>query len=166
MSAPDMWISQAGAMLTAILAGVAALQTAIPGRSAAWALLPLPSLLVWVGASTAGCIRLAPIVGAEPEPAMHVMVCAQFVVLVSVPLCALLVWLLMRACPLRPGLTATLGGLASAAAAATLLAPIHPFDATAADLLVHAVAIVLVVLLTRLAAARALGRQNNTRGIR
>jgi hypothetical protein len=43
-------------------------------------------------------------------------------------------------------------GLASAAAAATLLNFFHPFDAAATDLAVHAVAVVIVV-----AAARALG---------
>ncbi len=138
MAAPDMWISPLGAVLTAILAGIAALQVAIPGRSAAWALLPLPALALWVGASTAGCLRLLPVAATRPEPAMHAMVCLQFLLLVSLPLSLLLTWLLLRAYPLRPGLTATLAGLASAGAAAALLTLIHPFDATADDLAMHA----------------------------
>ncbi len=157
-SAPDMWMGELAAALTAILAGFAALQTAVPGRSAAWALLPLPSLAVWLGASTAGCLRLSALPGSVVEASMHPMVCLQFLLLVSAPLSALLTWLLLRACPLRPGLTASLGGLASAGAAATLLAMIHPFDATAGDLVVHGLAVALVIAVTRFAAGRALTR--------
>ena len=158
MATPDMWISQAGAALTATCAGLAALQTAVPGRSGRWAWLPVPPLLLWVGASTAGCLRLAPAAGSVPEPAMHPMACLQFLLLVSLPLTLLLTWLLLRAYPLRPGLTAALGGLASAGAAASLLTLIHPFDATADDLLVHGAAILLVVAGTRLAAGLAFRR--------
>jgi hypothetical protein len=47
--------------------------------------------------------------------------------------------------PLDPGLTAAIGGLAVAAAAATLLNFFHPYDAAATDLLVHAVAVAMVI---------------------
>jgi hypothetical protein len=156
MAAPDMWMSLAGAVLTAVLAGVAALQLAVPGRPAMWALLPVPAVAVWVGASAAGCLRLGPIAGVVPEGAMHPMVCMEFLLLVSLPLVMLLTWLLMRAYPVRPGLTAALGGLASAGAAAALLALIHPFDATWEDLAVHAVAVGIVILAARLFGGRAL----------
>jgi len=154
LSVPDMWLSQAGAALTAILGAWAAFQTSIPGRSARWAWLPVLPALVWVGASTAGCLRLSPIPGTVPEPPMHAMECMKFLLLISVPLVSFLTWRLMRACPLRPGLTALLAGLASAGAASCLLALIHPFDATAEDLLVHLVAVLLVVGITRAAAPR------------
>lgn len=152
MSTPDMWESQAGALLTALLAGFAALQTAIPGRSPAWALLPLPALALWLGASAAGCMRLATAAGTLPEPPGHAMICLEFLLLVAVPLCALLTWQMRRACPLRPGLTAGLAGLASAAGAAVLLTLIHPFDATAGDLAMHGAGIVAVVLGMRIGA--------------
>jgi hypothetical protein len=84
------------------------------------------------------------------------MECLNFMLLVSVPLAGLLTWLLMRACPLRPGLTAVLAGLASAGAASCLLTLIHPFDATAEDLLVHLLAVLAIVGLTRAAGARAI----------
>ncbi len=161
MAAPDMWISQAGAILTAVLAGLAALQTAIPGRSPYWALLPLPALAVWLGASTAGCLRLSAIAGTVAEPAGHPMVCLQFLLVIAVPLSALLTWLLMRACPLRPGLTASLGGVASAAASVALLAMIHPFDATADDLVMHGAGVLAIVVATRLLAAGTLSAYRN-----
>lgn len=163
MGAPDMWLGQLGAMLTAILAGVAALQSAIPGRSVRWALLPVPPLLLWIGASTAGCLRLAPLPGTVPEPPMHPMTCMQVLLLVALPLAGLLTWQLMRAFPLRPGLTATLGGLASAGAAAALLTLIHPFDATSDDLAVHGVAVLVVVVAARLAGRAALNATSRVR---
>jgi hypothetical protein len=67
--------------------------------------------------------------------------------------------MLRRACPLQPNLTAALGGLAAAAAAATLLMPFHPHDATASDLLIHAVAVLGVIGLNGLAGSRLLGRR-------
>lgn len=158
MGTPDIWLSQLGAVLTAVCAGLAALQIAVPGRSTRWALLPLPPLVLWVAASTEGCMRLAPAAETVPEPAMHPMACLQVLLLISFPLTLLLTWLLMRAFPLRPGLTAALGGLASAGAAASLLTLIHPFDATVDDLAVHGVAILVVIGAARWWGGRALRR--------
>jgi hypothetical protein len=70
----------------------------------------------------------------------------------SVPLSAALIGMLRRAYSLAPPLTATMAGLASAAAAATLLNFFHPFDTAVGDLGVHSVAVLIVV-----AAARAVG---------
>jgi hypothetical protein len=158
MAAPDMWISEAGAALTAILAAWAAFQTGVPGRSAAWLLLPLPALCLWVGASAAGCLRQTPIPGTRYEPPMHAMACMEFVLLVSTPLALLLTWLLLRAYPLRPGATAMLAGLASAAASAALLALIHPFDVSVFDLEAHLAAVLIVIGLSQVIGGRFLTR--------
>lgn len=155
MGAPDMAASAVGALLTAMLATLAAFETSVPGRSARWALLPLPAAALWIGASGAGCLRHWAVPGTEPEPAMHPMICLYFLLAVSLPLSILLIALLVRACPLRPALTAWLAGLASAGASATLLTLIHPFDATAEDLGVHLAAVLLVLGGTRLFGARA-----------
>ncbi len=156
---PDMWLSQTGAALTAVLAAWAAFQTSVPGRSPRAALLPVLPALLWVGASTAGCLRLTPIAGTVPEPPMHAFACLKFLLLVSVPMVCLLTWALTRACPLRPGLTAVLAGLASAGAASCLLTLIHPFDANAEDLLVHLLAVIAIVGITRAAGTRVLEKR-------
>jgi hypothetical protein len=158
MSTPDMWLSFVGALLTAVLAAAAAFLTSVPGRPAAWALLPLPPLALWLAAGTAGCLRMEPAAATLAEPRMHSMACIYFIVLVAAPLAALLMWQIMRACPLRPALTASLAGLASAGAAAVILALIHPFDATYTDLLAHLVAVLLVVVAVRVFGARAAAR--------
>ena len=144
-AAPDLWLSLLGALLTCVAAAAAAFATSVPGRPAWWAALPLPPLALWLGASTAGCLRPALVAWTMPEPHMHAMHCMYFIVAVSVPLAGLLGWQISRACPLRPALTASLAGLASAGGACVVLALIHPFDATYSDLLAHLGAVLLVI---------------------
>lgn len=158
MAEPDMWLSELGAFLTAVTAGFAAFVTSVPGRSRLAPLIPLPAVFMWLSASTVGCLRLSGIAGTVAEPAMHPVACLNFLLLVSVPLVVVLTWFLARAYPLRPGVTAGLAGLASAGAASCLLSLIHPYDATAEDLLVHLGAVVVVVGVTRVAGGRWLGR--------
>ena len=74
------------------------------------------------------------------------------------PLSALLIVMLRRACPLQPGSTALIAGLAAAAAAATLLNFFHPFDAAATDLSVHAFVVALVILANRTFSGRLLAQ--------
>src|SRR5271156_6274963 len=68
MEAPDMWLAAMGSILTAVLAAAAAFQLSLPDRKAAWALLPLPALLLWISASGMGCLRTWPLAGASPMP--------------------------------------------------------------------------------------------------
>jgi hypothetical protein len=153
-AAPDMWLAVAGSTLTAILAAIAAFETSLPDRKPAWALLPAPGLLLWVGASGLGCLRSWLLPGKHSADLVEARDCLVFILGVSLPLSILLVLMLRRGYPLRPNLTAATGGLAAAAAAATLLNFFHPYDAAATDLVVHAGAVVLVVLAGRALSGR------------
>jgi hypothetical protein len=153
-AAPDMWLAVAGSTLTAILAAIAAFETSLPDRKPAWALLPVPGLLLWVGASGLGCLRVWLLPGTHSAALVEARDCLVFILGVSLPLSILLVLMLRRGYPLRPNLTAATGGLAAAAAAATLLNFFHPYDAAATDLVVHAGAVVLVVLAGRALSGR------------
>lgn len=148
-SAPDMWLAVIGSIATAVLACIAAFELSLPDAKRAWAWLPLPGALLWIAASGFGCLR----VWVLPQTHVAVMAeardCLIFIISLSVPLSALMLLMLRRAYPLSPGLTAAMGGLAVAAAAATLLNFFHPFDAAATDLAVHVVAVVLVVIANR-----------------
>ena len=145
VGAPDLGWAGLGALLTAITAAWAAFSLGVPGRRAAWAWLPLPAALLWIGASGLGCLRH------WVAPQTHIATlsdapdCLFFILGFSIPLSALLIVLLRRAYPLRPVLTAMMVGLASAAASASLLEICHAFDAAATDLLTHALAVALVV---------------------
>jgi hypothetical protein len=148
-AAPDLWLAVIGSTATAVLAAIAAFELSLPDASRHWAWLPLPGALLWIGASGFGCLRL----WIAPDSHVAAMTesrdCLLFIVALSVPLSALLLVMLRRACPLYPGLTTAIAGLAVAAAAATLLNFFHPFDAAATDLTVHAVAVALVVVANR-----------------
>lgn len=157
--APDLAWAAAGAVLTAVCAAWAAFVLGVPGRSRAWAWLPLPGALLWIGASGLGCLRtwLAPDTSIAT---LHQSAdCLVFIVGFAIPLSALMVWLLRRACPLRPVLTAVLVGLASAAASASLLEICHAYDAAATDLLTHAAAVGIVVLANAALDGRLLARR-------
>ena len=145
VAAPDMWLAVIGSVLTAILAVIAAFQLSLPDASRTWALVPLPAALFWIIASGVGCLRVWIVPGTHVADLSEARDCLIFIVGLSLPLSALLIVMLRRACPLLPGLTAAIAGLAAAATAATLLNFFHPFDAAATDLAVHALAVALVI---------------------
>lgn len=157
-AAPDLWLAVLGSTLTAIGAALAAFELSVPDRRATWAMLPIPPLLLWIGASGLGCLRGSIVPGTHVAPLSEASDCLLFILGLSVPLGGALFLLLRHGFALRPGLTAAIGGLAVAAAAATLLNFFHPFDTAATDLAVHAVAVALVIGVSRLAAGRALPR--------
>ena len=156
MATPDMWLAVAGSAATAILSAIAAFQLSLPDARRAWALLPLPAALLWIAASGVGCLRVWLVPGTHVADMGEMRDCLMFIIGLSVPLSALLIVMLRRACPLQPGLTAAIAGLAAAAAAATLLNFFHPFDAAATDLTVHAFAVALVVVANRAVSGRLL----------
>jgi hypothetical protein len=145
-AAPDMWLAAIGAALTTVLAAIAAFQLSLPDRNQLWALLPLPAALLWLAASGAGCLRTWIVPDTHAAVLNDSKDCIAFILAISVPLSALLLAMLRSAYPLRPGLAAATAGLASAAAAGTLLNLFHPYDASATDLVVHVVAVGLVIV--------------------
>jgi len=154
MGAPDMWLAVVGSALTAALAAVAALEVSLPDRSRAWALLPLPGLVLWIGASGLGCARTWLIPGVHEAALAETGHCLTFILGFSIPLSAALFVMLRRGYSLSPALTGGLAGLAVAAAAATLLSLFHPYDAAVTDLAVHTAAVSLVILANRYFAGR------------
>ena len=150
----DMWLAALGSFATMATAAFAAFELSLPDRPRVWALLPLPAAVLWVGASGLGCMRGVLLSGTHVAAPGETLDCLLFIIGLSVPLAAALMVMLRRGCSLAPPLTAAMAGLASAAAAATLLNLFHPFDAAAADLLVHGIAVLAVVV-----AGRAVGSQ-------
>jgi hypothetical protein len=148
MASPDMWLAMTGSALTAVLAAIAAFKLSLPDSPRAWAWLPLPAALLWIVASGLGCLRAYILPGTHVAPMGETMECLAIIVALSVPFSLLMFAMLRKAFSLFPSLTATVAGLAVAAASATLLNLFHPFDAAAVDLLVHAFAVVLVVVVS------------------
>lgn len=155
---PDLAWAGIGAAITAICAAWAAFALGVPGRRAAWAWLPLPGALLWIGASGLGCLRTWIAPGTQIAGLHQTADCLLFIIGFSIPLSAVLIVLLRRACPLRPVLTAVLVGLASAAASASLLEICHAFDSAATDLLTHALAVAVVVAVNAAMGGRLLSK--------
>jgi hypothetical protein len=160
MAAPDMWLAASGSLVTAVLAAFAAFQLSLPDRQPAWVLLPLPAAVLWMGVSGIGCLRSWIVPETHPASLEESETCLTFILSLSVPLSILLIVMLRQGYSLRPNLTLVVGGLACAASAATLLNFIHPYDATATDLAVHAFAVAMVVLANTLFAGRFLVGKN------
>jgi len=154
MASPDMWMAMLGSALTALLAAIAAFQLSLPDSSRAWAWLPMPALLLWITASGLGCLRDYVLPGTHMAPMNETMECLAIIVALSIPFSLLMFAMLREAFSLLPGLTVTIAGLAVAAASATLLNLFHPFDAAVVDLLVHALAVALVIVVCRAYGAR------------
>ena len=156
---PDMWLAVLGSTLTTVLAAMAAFELSLPDRKPTWALLPIPGLLLWAGATGLGCLRTWIIPGAHPASIKEAQTCFVFIISLSIPLSIIMVLMIRRAYTLRPNLTAATGGLAVAAAAATLLNFFHPYDAGATDFAIHFAAIVLVISINRFVGGRLLTAQ-------
>lgn len=149
MAVPDMWLAVLGSALTAILGAFAAFQLGLPDRSPWWSVLPLPGLLLWLGASGFGCARSWFIPGVHEALLVETGRCLRFIIGLSVPLSIAMFLMLRRGYSLYPTLMGGTAGLAVAAAAATLLVLFHPFDVTVTDLSVHLVAVAIVILANR-----------------
>jgi hypothetical protein len=162
---PDMWLAVAGSTLTAILACVAAFELSLPDRGRRWALLPLPGVALWIGASGLGCFRSWLLPDTHVASLVEARTCLMFIVGLSIPLSALLMLMLRRAHSLQPGLTAAIAGLAVASASATLLNFFHPYDAAATDLAVHVLAIGLVIAANRAFGGRLLNAEKSRPGL-
>jgi len=153
----DISLAVLGSIATMAAAALAAFELSVPDRSRAWALLPLPAAALWIGASGLGCLRAYIVPGTHVAALGESRDCLLFIIGLSVPLAAVLVVMLRRACSLAPSLTAAMAGLAAAAAAAALLNFFHPFDSAATDLVVHAAAVLIVIVAVRALGSRALG---------
>ncbi len=145
ISVPDMWLAVTGSVLTGILGAIAVFQLSMPDRSPRWALLPLPAAALWLGASGMGCLRYILQPDAHFAGIAEAPDCLVFILGLSLPMSVVMIFAMRRAFTLYPARTSAVAGLAIAATAASMLNLFHPFDATSTDVLVHALAIVIVI---------------------
>jgi len=114
-----------GALLTGVLAAIAAFILSLPGRSRLWVLLPLPGLELWL--STLGYQCLTDWISLEPGGvhAGEAARCFATLVLTNLPLSLAMLVMLRHAAPLRPTTVALAGSLAVAALTAVALSLLH-----------------------------------------
>ena len=146
------WTASAGSTLTAMLAALSAFELTSPGRRRLWGWLPVPGFALWIGASGLGCLSLPGGTDVWGDTLAEAGECLAFLLKISAPLLALMLFMLWRAAPLMPWPAVAMGALASAGAAAGLLALVHPHDAALLDLGAHAIAIAVVLAVGAVAA--------------
>ncbi|MDX8491868.1 NrsF family protein [Mesorhizobium sp. VK22B] len=123
-------LSLTGAVLTGILAAVAAFFISLPGRSRHWLWLPLPALALWLFSIGYQCLRFwTPMVpgGAAPGETAS---CIATLVLTSLPLSLALALMLRHAASFNPAPVIFAASLSVAGIAAAALTLFHPIDAS------------------------------------
>jgi hypothetical protein len=107
-------LEQAAALSTGIAAAVAAFTSIVPGYDRRISLLPLVPLSVWLASLAEGCIQTWMRADAGGISLTSDFVCIPAIALVgAVPALAMAV-MLRKGAPLRPNISAALGGLAAA----------------------------------------------------
>ncbi len=150
---PKLALELIGTLFTGVAGIVAAFHLSLPDRSRLWALLPVPPLMLWVGASGYSCYRHWITFGPDGWQVGESAHCFVFILGVSAPLGAALYLVLRKARPLDPVATAALGGAGVAGLAAFVLQFFHPFDVTFMDLGIHLAGVLVVTLASLLSAA-------------
>jgi hypothetical protein len=137
----------AGALLTGVLAAVAAFHLSLPDRSRLWLLLPVPALALWISMIGYGCLTDWVSIGPDGVRLGTTLECFATLALASLPLSLALLVMLRHAARLYPTTVAMMGGLASAGVAATALSLFHELDASVMVLLWNLGAAALIVAL-------------------
>ncbi len=132
---PIFAIGLAAALVTGVLAAIAAFFISLPDRSRAWGVLPVPALLVWVSTVSYGCLTQWVDIGPDGMRIGEAARCFATLILTSLPLSLGLFLMLRHAAWLRPTAVTLTGGLAVAAMTATALTLFHDLDATVMVLL-------------------------------
>ena len=151
MARPAHLLEWLASLLTGILSAVAAFHVSLPDRSRRWAFLPVPPLIIWIGAVGYGGVADRLGRGSRGFLLGTSFDCFLSILVMSVPLAVALLVMLRYAGPVPPTATIATGMLAAAALAATGLTLFHPLDASIMVLIWHGGTIALLVGLATLA---------------
>lgn len=127
---PAFSAGMAGAVLTGVLAAVAAFLVSLPDRSRLWLLLPAPAVVLWLSNIGYQCLGDWVSFGPDGVSVGEAMRCLATLVLTSLPLSLAMLVMLRYAAPLRPTAVTCMGSLSVAAITATALSLFHSGDAT------------------------------------
>lgn len=152
MSSMPFAAELAGAVLAGVGAIVAAVVLSVPGRSRAWALLPLPGVALWLVGGGMACYRQVAELGYVPASLFASSDCFTFIVVIGVPTAIASYFVLRRSLSLDVGRVAALAGLGAALLAASLLQFIHAHGTNPVDFGTHVVAVLLLTVLAMIAA--------------
>lgn len=156
---PDFSVGMAASLLTGVLAAVASFMLNLPDRSRGWALLPVPTLVLWVVILGHGCLVNWVSLGPDGVQVGETARCFTTVLMTSLPLSLAMLVMLRHGSLLSASTVTMTGSLAVAAMSATAMSIFHSLDATVMILVWNLGVVVLIVALggllgRRLAVAR------------
>ncbi len=148
MSQGPMAVEWIASVMTGVLAAYAVFQISVPGRSPAWAWLPMPALLLWVSGLGWGCaadfVRMGNAAFAYQGASWE---CAKAITFISIPLGLVMLLMVRHAGVVRPASTAMLVALSAAAFSAAGVSLFHPGESALMVLLWHVGAVLLLSIL-------------------
>jgi hypothetical protein len=136
-----------GALLAGVSAIVAAVTLSIPGRSQAWAYLPLPGLALWLIGGGLECYRQVENFGYVAKSLFASQDCFFFIIGAGLPTAAATYIFLRRYLSIDAVRVTGLAALGAALLAATLLQFVHAQGTNPVDFVTHIVAVTLLMLL-------------------
>ena len=137
------------AFATGLTAAFAAFATAVPGHNRRIASLPLFPLAIWLGSLGHGCIQT--LIGPDGLSIHPDWFCVPAIVLVGAIPAIAMALMLRRGAPLKPHLTAALGGLAAAGLGDFGLRLFHEQDASLVVLIWQFGTVFMLTILAALA---------------
>lgn len=145
MAAPATAMEWFASVLTGALAAYAVFQVSVPGRSPAWAWLPVPAAMLWLAGLGLGCLhdfaRMGDAAFALKTEASR---CAWAITLTGVPLGLVLLLMVRHAGVVRPGVTAMLTALSAAALSSAGVSVFHGGESALMVLLWHVGAVAVL----------------------
>ena len=127
---PAFLLSLAASLFTGVLAAAASFMLNLPDRTRAWALLPVPAVVLWVATIGAGCLTDWADLGPDAMQLGESARCFVTVLVTSVPLSLGMFVMLRHGAVLLPNTVTLTGSLAVAAMSATAMMLFHQLDAS------------------------------------
>ena len=128
---PAFVLAISASLMTGALAAIASFMLDLPDRSRGWALLPAPTLLLWLATLGHSCLTNWIDIGPDGMQLGEAARCFATVLITSLPLSLAMFAMLRHGAPLREGTVALTGSLAVAAMSATAMSLFHSLDASA-----------------------------------
>jgi hypothetical protein len=154
---PIFVVGMLASLVTGVLAAAASFLLSLPDRPRLWALLPMPSLAVWLSTVGYGCLADWVSLGPNGIQFGEAFRCFVTLVLTSLPLSLAMIVMLRYAAMLRPTLVTMAGSLSVAAITATALSLFHDLEASVMILAWNVGISVLIVALGGTLGPRMLG---------
>ena len=133
-----------GSVVAGLLAAYAVFQVSVPGRSPAWAWLPVPAVIAWFAGMGWGCLAQVRADGGVVALGLDSWHCALAITLASAPMLLVMLLLVRHAGVVRPVPTAVLAMLSAAGLSSAAVSLVHGHETALLTLAWHGGVVLLL----------------------